>query len=109
MAGLTGFYTGVGPTVTRGAVLTATQLSSYDNLKHKILDWGYMEECKTLHFMCSMYAGVMCALATSPIDIVKTRLMNFKEGQTVYNGMIDCGVKIVKTEGFFGLYKGFTG
>ena len=91
-------------------ILTGTQLSSYDHLKHQILRNGYMKEGKPLHIVCSFYAGICCALSTSPIDIIKTRIMNFTpSGEPVYKGIIDCGSKIVKHEGFFGLYKGFTG
>jgi len=35
--------------------------------------------------------------------------MNFHEGKPVYNGIVDCVTKVYKAEGFFGLYKGFTG
>ena len=54
-----------------------------------------------------MIAGFIAAAATSPVDVVKTRIMNEKEGKRVYKNTLDCMVKIVQTEGVFGLYKGF--
>ena len=92
----------------RGGVGTAVQLSSYDNLKHRILRYGWLEEGFPLHTLCSFYAGIAVACTTSPIDVVKTRMMNFKDGKPQYKGMFDCGKQIFKTEGILGLYKGFT-
>ena len=37
-----------------------------------------MKEGPVLHIVSSMVAGFMAALTTSPIDVVKTRIMNQK-------------------------------
>jgi len=56
-------------------------------------------------------SGFNAALVTSPMDVIKTRIMNQKLGPNgenlVYKGTIDCLVKTVQSEGFLGLYKGF--
>ena len=47
---------------------------------------------------------------SSPADVVKTRYMNqFKTANDAdaYKGVVDCFVKIYKTEGFKAFYKGF--
>ncbi|XP_071176606.1 mitochondrial substrate carrier family protein ucpB-like [Mytilus edulis] len=108
--GVKGLYVGVGPTVKRAAILTATQIPSYDHTKHTILNLKWMDEGPLLHIISSMVAGFMAALTTSPVDVVKTRIMNQKyehHHEKVYKGTFDCLMKIVKTEGFLGLYKGF--
>ena len=106
--GVKGFYIGVGPTVARAALVTATQLSSYDHLKHTFLNNEIMEDGVPLHLCASLYAGFMCAVTTSPVDMIKTRLMNQPHDTKIYSGIIDCAVKIVRTEGAMALYKGFT-
>ena len=109
--GIRGLWTGVGPTVQRAAILTAAQIPSYDHTKHTILNAGLMEEGPKLHVVCSMIAGLVVALATSPVDVVKTRVMNQKKGAQGnplgYRNTWDCIVKTVRAEGPLGLYKGF--
>lgn len=110
--GFTGLYRGVGPTVQRAAILTATQLGTYDHIKHFILDLEVLSEGTLLHFCSGTVAGLAVAITTSPVDTVKTRVMNqprdkFGKGM-VYRGQVDCFRKTVAAEGFVGLYKGFT-
>lgn len=55
------------------------------------------------------------AVASTPIDVIRTRLMNQRRIRTaggflpplIYAGSIDCFVQTVKNEGFLALYKGF--
>jgi hypothetical protein len=54
-----------------------------------------------------MIAGVAVAIVTSPIDVVKTRVMNVKANDPAYSGMADCFNKVLKIEGTLGFYKGF--
>lgn len=108
--GLRGLYVGVGPTVKRAAILTASQIPSYDHTKHTILNMNWMQEGPALHIVSSMVAGFMSAVTTSPVDVVKTRIMNQKyqhHHEKTYTGTFDCLMKILRSEGPFGLYKGF--
>ncbi|KAK3102440.1 hypothetical protein FSP39_011400 [Pinctada imbricata] len=106
--GIRGLYVGIGPTVKRAAVLTATQIPSYDHAKHTILNAELMSEGPRLHVVCSMIAGFMTALTTSPVDVIKTRIMNQQRDHTkVYRNAFDCFWKTIRSEGFLGLYKGF--
>mmetsp|Transcript_78699 Transcript_78699/g.109032 ORF Transcript_78699/g.109032 Transcript_78699/m.109032 type:complete len:94 (+) Transcript_78699:545-826(+) len=91
-------------------MLNGTKLATYDHIKHFLLDTGYFKEGKPLHFVCSVIAGVCIAIVTSPIDVVKTRIMNQKAsaGEEVYKSMSDCFIKTYRAEGFLGFYKGFT-
>ena len=44
-----------------------------------------------------------------PLDLVKTRLQNQKigpNGERMYNGMLDCFKKTLKSEGYLGMYRG---
>jgi len=69
------FFIGMGPFVARGAVMTATQVASYDHVKSGILEAGWMQDGLGLYLTSSMLAGLVTATAISPFDIVKTLMM----------------------------------
>jgi hypothetical protein len=64
-----------------------------------------------LHISTATIAGYVSTVASSPFDVVKSRVM----GQpldaagkgTRYSGMVDCFVKVIGTEGPMALYNGF--
>eukprot|EP01133_Synstelium_polycarpum_P002443 gene2443-2778_t len=109
--GLAGLYKGVGPTTQRAALLTASQLSSYDAFKHRLLDSKLVNEGLAAHTLASVAAGLVAAIVTSPVDTVKTRIMSQPidaQGKgLLYKSTIDCIGKTIKSEGMAGLYKGF--
>lgn len=51
----------------------------------------------------------MGAVCSSPVDVIKTRFMNqvSTEGALAYKSATECGLKVLKTEGFGAFYKGF--
>ncbi|XP_045165322.2 mitochondrial substrate carrier family protein ucpB-like [Mercenaria mercenaria] len=105
--GMRALYTGVGPTVKRAAILTATQIPAYDHSKHLILNAGLLTEGVPLHVTASMIAGFCTACTTSPVDVVKTRVMNQCQITKPYKSAFDCFAKTLRAEGPLGLYKGF--
>ncbi|XP_064417909.1 mitochondrial glutamate carrier 1 isoform X2 [Latimeria chalumnae] len=50
-------------------------------------------------------AGLVGVTCVFPIDLAKTRLQN-QQGQRIYHGMLDCLMKTVRSEGYFGMYRG---
>ena len=106
--GFFGFYRGVQATVTRAMILNGVKLAVYDHIKHTIIGSGLLKDGKLTQFLSSVVAGVCMAIATAPFDLARTRLMNQPTDQKLYNGMVDCFVKIVRNEGPLALYKGFT-
>lgn len=61
------------------------------------------------HFALGSVAGAFGAFMVYPIDLVKTRMQNQRSsapGQRMYDNSIDCFRKIVRNEGFRGLYAG---
>uniref|UniRef100_A0A4W6CHJ3 Solute carrier family 25 member 55a n=1 Tax=Lates calcarifer TaxID=8187 RepID=A0A4W6CHJ3_LATCA len=50
-------------------------------------------------------AGIVGVTCVFPIDLAKTRLQNQRRGQQVYKSMMDCLVKTVRSEGYFGMYR----
>lgn len=60
-------------------------------------------------FALGSVAGAFGAFMVYPIDLVKTRLQNQRSaqpGQRLYKNSIDCFQKVVRNEGFRGLYSG---
>ena len=108
--GYKGLYRGTVPTIQRAAILTATQLGTYDHVKHFILDLGVLEEGAALHFSSGTVAGFAVATTTSPVDTIRTRLFNQPldaNGKgTLYKSISDCLIKTVKSEGVLAIYKG---
>lgn len=92
-------------TVNRAMIVTASQLASYDQFKESILGRGWMEDGLGTHVLASFAAGFVASIASNPIDVIKTRVMNMKA--EAYNGALDCALKTVRAEGPLALYKGF--
>ncbi|XP_062400334.1 mitochondrial glutamate carrier 1-like [Sardina pilchardus] len=51
-------------------------------------------------------AGIVGVTCVFPIDLAKTRLQNQRQGHQVYKNMMDCLLKTVRSEGYFGMYRG---
>lgn len=79
--GIAGFYNAIQLTMIRAMVLNSVKLSTYDHIKHTILNLNILEEGYTVHFIASLIAGVCMATATAPFDICRTRIMNQMEGE----------------------------
>ncbi|KAM5342627.1 hypothetical protein ACJ41O_013593 [Fusarium nematophilum] len=63
----------------------------------------------TYNFALGSIAGAFGAFMVYPIDLVKTRLQNQRgaqPGQRLYKNSIDCFQKVIRNEGFRGLYSG---
>lgn len=63
----------------------------------------------TYNFALGSIAGAFGAFMVYPIDLVKTRLQNqrgARPGERLYKNSIDCFQKVVRNEGFRGLYSG---
>lgn len=132
-----GLFRGVVPTVQRAALLTATQLGTYDEIKQTLLRGGFFREGPLLHFCSGSVAGLGVAFVTSPVDTIRTRWVKFSYSVSflsfviiydlfapchsimnqpidtatgkgaLYRHSLDCLVKTIRTEGFFAIYKGF--
>ncbi|CAH8609844.1 unnamed protein product [Dicrocoelium dendriticum] len=61
-------------------------------------------------FVAGGFGGICCVATGHPLDTIKVRLQTMPHpssgGAPLYTGTLDCAQKTIKTEGFFGLYKG---
>jgi solute carrier family 25 aspartate/glutamate transporter 12/13 len=72
------------------------------NFLHSVLESAH-------HFGLGSLAGAFGAFMVYPIDLVKTRMQNQRSsrvGQMLYQNSWDCAKKVIKNEGFKGLYSG---
>ncbi|KIP08305.1 hypothetical protein PHLGIDRAFT_29642 [Phlebiopsis gigantea 11061_1 CR5-6] len=105
LGGLRALWRGAEATTFRGVILSISQIASYDQVKQMLKQRGLMKEGMPLHVTASLFAGLFCSITSSPIDVVKIRLMTDKHRQL--NGVVH-GVKtILVNEGFMAFYKGF--
>ncbi|KAK1554132.1 hypothetical protein Q3G72_008252 [Acer saccharum] len=108
--GVTSLWRGSSLTVNRAMIVTASQLASYDSIKETILEKGLMKDGLGTHVTASFAAGFVASVASNPVDVIKTRVMNMKVEtgkEPPYKGAIDCALKTVRAEGPMALYKGF--
>ncbi|XP_063903816.1 mitochondrial 2-oxoglutarate/malate carrier protein [Zophobas morio] len=108
--GLLTLWRGAIPTMGRAMVVNAAQLATYSQAKQILLNTGFFRDGILLHFCASMISGLVTTAASMPVDIAKTRIQNMKtiDGKPEYKGAVDVLVKVVKNEGPFALWKGFT-
>jgi solute carrier family 25 uncoupling protein 8/9 len=100
---------GVTPNVFRNSIINAAELASYDQFKQSALKYG-MKDTVPTHLACGLAAGFVATVFGSPMDVVKTRVMNTKlgpDGKPLYSGMVDCIVKTLRNEGPLAFYNGF--
>ncbi|KAE9614467.1 hypothetical protein Lal_00012235 [Lupinus albus] len=108
--GVTSLWRGSSLTVIRAMLVTASQLASYDQFKEMILEKGIMLDGLGTHVTTSFGAGLVAAVASNPVDVIKTRVMNMKVepgAAPPYSGALDCALKTIHVEGPMALYKGF--
>ncbi|KAB7506986.1 Brain mitochondrial carrier protein 1 [Armadillidium nasatum] len=126
--GVGGLWKGVFPTAQRAGVIVGVELPIYDMCKHYFIAMGCLPDNATNHLLSSFISSLGGAIASTPIDVIRTRLMNQKlrvssrtvgalrgiNGtgaaiceSTLYFGTIDCLIKTVRQEGPLALYKGF--
>lgn len=108
--GVTTLWRGCIPTMARAVVVNAAQLASYSQTKQALLDSGYLQDGILCHFCASMISGLVTTAASMPVDIVKTRIQNMRmiDGKPEYKNGMEVLVQVVRNEGFFSLWKGFT-
>lgn len=118
--GWRGLYRGVGPAIMQTAPLTGGQFMFY-NLFGDVIK--RIEEVpqevllgSTELMICGALSGLCTKLIVYPLDLIKRRLQiqGFSKGRKTYGKhfvckhLLQCMYRVVRKEGFLGLYKGLS-
>ncbi|GMF78854.1 unnamed protein product [Aspergillus oryzae] len=93
------------PLAIAGQAAAATAHKAADKTKSVL--YNVLESVH--HFALGSLAGAFGAFMVYPIDLVKTRMQNQRStrvGERLYNNSLDCARKVIRNEGFTGLYSG---
>ena len=105
--GFMGFYTGYMMTVMREIPFAFIQFPIYEQLK---VWWSERRGEQVRPYqgaLCGSFAGAIAAAATTPLDVIKTRLMLGADVHGVpYKGIADTASRIWSTEGPMTLLSG---
>ncbi|XP_028800340.1 protein MITOFERRINLIKE 1, chloroplastic [Neltuma alba] len=112
--GILGLYAGYSATLLRNLPAGVLSYSSFEYLKAAVLRTtkkNHLEPFQSV--MCGALAGAISASLTTPLDVVKTRLMTQVHGEAmnkvspaIYGGVSSTVKHILKEEGWVGLTRG---
>jgi len=111
--GFLALYKGMLSPVLGNAPLNAVVFGAYGNA-NRVLD-HFFPQTKKLEspsywrlYSAGCWAGLMQCLVCTPVELVKCKLQNQKEGKLIYKGTWDCVKQMVKANGLrLGLYRGW--
>lgn len=103
--GVKKLWTGYAPNLMRNCVINAAELASYDQYKQMVLQRNMLRDGIWCHIFCATCAGCTACVFGSPVDVLKTRVMNAPKG--MYSNPVDCFLKTLRNEGPSAFYKGF--
>ena len=69
-------WRGLVPNIFRNSIINAAEIATFDQVKDYILDRKLMADNVYLHLVSSSIAGFVAAIVGSPVDVIKTRVMN---------------------------------
>ena len=123
--GVRGLYGGFGAVILGGTPGTVLYLTGYSYCRDKMTalvtggDERHQQQQLTprqefaVHFSCGMLAEAVTCVIYVPVDVIKERLQVQQSASSVggggshYTGSFHALKQIVRTEGVFGIYKGY--
>lgn len=110
-SGIVGLWRGAMSTIPRAAIGSGAQIATFSKAK-SILQENYIAMQPVANSFCAgLIAGSVMSIAMTPLDVITIRLYNQGVSESghglLYKGWFDCILKILNTEGIYGLYKGF--
>lgn len=109
--GIPGLWRGSVAALPRAALGSGAQIATFGKTKALLVQYDLVTQPTLNSFAAGLIAGSIMSVAITPPDVITTRLYNQgtdPEGRgLLYRGWVDCFVKILKSEGVYGMYKGF--
>ncbi|KAF2862541.1 phenylalanyl-tRNA synthetase [Piedraia hortae CBS 480.64] len=96
-------FRGMGPNSARAALMTASQLATYDVFKKGLREGFGWKDGLATHFTASSLAGLVATTVCSPFDVVKTRVMSGHQRE----GIMKVVKEIVHKEGYGWVFRGW--
>jgi solute carrier family 25 oxoglutarate transporter 11 len=105
--GFTKLWRGCLPTIARACVINLALLAPFEEFKHRLKNTITNVHARTI--VSSLMASFIGSFASLPLDNAKTKLQKMKavNGVLPYQGIVDCMLKTVKSEGTAKLWVGF--
>jgi len=101
--GIQGLYRGFAISAVGIFIYRGMYFGLFDTLKPLLL--GDSPNV-TLSFLLGWGVTITAGLMSYPIDTIRRRMMMTSGGGVKYKGSIDCGIQILKNEGFMSMMKG---
>eukprot|EP00742_Colponemidia_sp_Colp-10_P010926 GILJ01012062.1.p1 GENE.GILJ01012062.1~~GILJ01012062.1.p1 ORF type:complete len:552 (+),score=71.10 GILJ01012062.1:45-1658(+) len=109
--GVSGLYRGSSMSVVRAIVGSGANLPTYSVMREYVLTNRLLADNSFTDIVCSMISSAMTAFVMNPVDVLRTRVYNqpvdANGNGLLYKSGLDCLRKVLSTEGFSALYKGF--
>ncbi|KAH8322564.1 hypothetical protein KR074_006993, partial [Drosophila pseudoananassae] len=109
--GISGLWRGSMAALPRAALGSGAQIATFGKVKAFLAQKDLVVQPTCNSFCAGLIAGSVMAVAMTPPDVIATRLYNQgvdAQGRgLLYRGWTDCALKILRTEGMYGMYKGF--
>ena len=106
--GMRGLYRGFAPSVA-GIIVYRAGYFSYDPLKTMVFGTEHSYASLPLKLGLAMCVDIGAAMLAYPFDTVRRRMMmqsGKPEAERIYTSSMQCASKIIKDEGYSGMYKG---
>ncbi|KAK3144643.1 hypothetical protein QOZ80_4AG0315850 [Eleusine coracana subsp. coracana] len=105
-----GMYRGLSPAFLRHVVYTPLRIVGYEHLRSSLTSGG-RESSLLEKALAGGISGIAAQVVASPADLIKVRMQAdsrlMSQGiQPRYTGIVDAFAKIIRAEGFRGLWKG---
>jgi solute carrier family 25 protein 39/40 len=98
-------WTGLGPTILRDTPFSAVYWMAFEYFKKKLGQGADLSTVNTftVAFVSGALSGALAATATTPIDVIKTRI----QADTVHLSMTQTSKLIYQQDGWVGFFRGY--
>eukprot|EP01083_Nonionella_stella_P031714 86819_1 len=105
--GIPGFFGGLTPSVVGSTIAWGCYFWFYSIFKEQIRASRNVERLTMPEVLvASLCGGIITSLLTNPIWVVKVNMQLQSQVNRRFSGPLDCALKIMKSDGIAGLYKG---
>jgi len=103
--GIAGLYRGFVVSCVGIVAYRGCYFGFYDSLKPVVLQ-GAMKDSFLASFLLGWAVTIAAGLASYPLDTIRRRMMMTSGEKVKYKSSMDCGMQVIKNEGFSSLFKG---